>query len=112
MSGGLGSGGPETFLGGRGEELRVDRRARRAYHIGGDEQMVATTTATTITTENLIAEAKRCTGLRTKKQVVDFALSELIRRQRLEELRGMLGKTNLVITQEDLERWRAEDLEE
>ena len=60
---------------------------------------------------DLVSEAKRLTGLRTNREVTEFALSELIRRVRLESLKARLGTVELDVTPEDIERWRAEDLE-
>ena len=57
----------------------------------GDDAMAGTTTASA----ELVNEAKRLTGLRTKREVTEFALSELVRRMRLESLRVRLGKMDL-----------------
>ena len=46
--------------------------------------------------ERLIAEAIKLTGEKNKGKVVNRALAELVRRRKLEELRGMMGKLGLV----------------
>ena len=59
--------------------------------------------------EDLIEEAKRLTGLRTKRAVVVRALDELVRRERLERFRARLGSIDFDLTQDELEAMRAED---
>lgn len=59
--------------------------------------------------DGLIEEAKRLTGLRTKRAVVVRALDELVRRERLQRFRERLGSFDFDLTQEDLEKMRAED---
>jgi len=59
--------------------------------------------------EELVREAQQLSGLRTKRGVIIAALQEFVRRRRLERLRARLGQTDLALTQEDLERLRAED---
>jgi len=56
--------------------------------------------------EELLTEARRADGGRTPRELVEEALRQYIRRQRIEGLISMLGKTELAMTQEDLERWR------
>ena len=67
---------------------------------------------TVTVTPDLVSEAKRLTGLRTKREVIELALSELVRRPRLESLRARLGTRDLTVTPEDVVRWRDQDLEE
>jgi Arc/MetJ family transcription regulator len=59
--------------------------------------------------DNLLRDAMQLTGLKTKREVVTLALDELVRRRRLDDLRSMLGRTDFDLTQEDLERMRADD---
>jgi len=59
--------------------------------------------------DDLIRAAMKLTGLRTKREVVVAALDELVRKRRLDGLRARLGRGNFALTQEDLERMRAED---
>jgi hypothetical protein len=59
--------------------------------------------------ETLLADAKRLSSLRTNREVIDAALSEFVRRRRIERLKARLGNCDLAITQEDIRRWRDED---
>ncbi len=43
----------------------------------------------------LVDEARQATGLKSKTETVIFALREVIRRKRLEELKSMFGKTDI-----------------
>jgi Arc/MetJ family transcription regulator len=56
--------------------------------------------------EELLAEAKRLTKAKTKKAVVEEALSELVRARRIEQLRKMLGTDAIDLTPEELRRMR------
>lgn len=47
--------------------------------------------------EDLIEEAKALLGYTSKTDVVVFALKDLVRRQRIEELKAMLGNVRLEI---------------
>ena len=47
--------------------------------------------------EDLMEEAKRLLGYKSKTDVIIFALKELIRRKRIEELKGLMGKIDLKI---------------
>jgi Arc/MetJ family transcription regulator len=57
---------------------------------------------------DLLSEAQRLTGLKTKREVVAMALDELVRRRRLDDLRALIGQ-GFDLTQEDLEQMRADD---
>lgn len=52
---------------------------------------------TMIIPQNLVDEARQAAGLKSKTETVIFALQELIRRKRLEELKSMLGNTEIDI---------------
>ena len=56
--------------------------------------------------EKLLDDAKRLTKAKSKKEVVEQALSELIRSRRIEELRKMVGTDAIDLTLEDLRRMR------
>ena len=56
--------------------------------------------------EELLAEAKRITKAKSKKAVIEQALSELIRSRRIEQLRRMIGTDVIDLTPEDLRRMR------
>ena len=47
--------------------------------------------------EDLMNEAKRILGYKSKTDTIIFALKELIRRKRIEELKGLMGKINVEI---------------
>lgn len=53
--------------------------------------------------EELLEEARRGLGFKSKTDTIVLALRELVRRQRLEHLKGMLGRVELDI---DLDRSR------
>jgi len=57
--------------------------------------------------EKLLQEAMTVTGVKKKRQLLELALQEMIRHRRLERLRQRLGKTQLTMTAEDLQRMRA-----
>ena len=56
--------------------------------------------------EELLTEAKRLTKAKSKKAVIEQALSELIRSRRIEQLRRMIGTDAIDLTPEDLRRMR------
>jgi Arc/MetJ family transcription regulator len=47
--------------------------------------------------EELVDEAREATGLATKTDVIVFALREVVRRKRLEQLKDMFGTTTVDI---------------
>jgi Arc/MetJ family transcription regulator len=57
---------------------------------------------------NLIEEAKQLSGVKTKREAIEIALKELIRRRRLKEAAAHAGKVKMAITLKDLEAQRAE----
>ena len=57
--------------------------------------------------EELMNEAKRLLGFKSKTDVVVLALQELIRRRRIEELKDLFGTIDLEI---DLDRSRRRDV--
>ena len=50
---------------------------------------------TLILPENLIVAAREATGLKSKTDIVVYALKEVIRRKRLEDLKSMFGKIDI-----------------
>jgi len=58
--------------------------------------------------EGLVDEAREATGLATKTDVIVFALREVVRRKRLEQLKGMFGTTTIDI---DIARSRRRPVE-
>ena len=59
--------------------------------------------------EELIEEAKALTGARTKKEVIDFSLRELIRRSRREHLASLFGRGVLDISPDEIEKNREDE---
>lgn len=57
---------------------------------------------------NLIEEAKRISGVKTKREAIEVALREMIRRRRLREAVAHAGKVKMAITRKNLEAQRAE----
>ncbi len=57
---------------------------------------------------NLIEEAKQVSGAKTKREAIELALKEMIRRRRLKEAAGHAGKVKMAVTLEELEKQRAE----
>jgi Arc/MetJ family transcription regulator len=47
--------------------------------------------------EDLLEEARRGLGFKSKTDTIVLALRELVRRQRLEDLKGLLGRVELDI---------------
>jgi Arc/MetJ family transcription regulator len=58
--------------------------------------------------DNLLRDAMDLTGLKTKREVVALALSELVRQQRVSRLLALFGK-GFGLTHEDLEEMRRDD---
>ena len=61
---------------------------------------------TVVIDDNLLEEARRILGTKTIRDTVEVGLRETIRRYRLEELRRSLGKIDLDLTSEELDRLR------
>jgi Arc/MetJ family transcription regulator len=59
--------------------------------------------------DKLLEEARAITGLKSKREVLQYALEELVRARKTEALIAMLGNTELDLTQEDLARMREDD---
>jgi Arc/MetJ family transcription regulator len=63
---------------------------------------------TVIIDDELLDEAMKVTGTRTKRQVIAAGLKELIRKKNLEAFRQELGTFDLAISLEELEEMRDE----
>ncbi len=59
--------------------------------------------------EKTLKEALRLTKAKTKKEVVNLSLKELVRHKRIERLKSRLGKTDLDLDLKKLERMREND---
>lgn len=58
--------------------------------------------------EELLTEARQLSGAKTKKEAIEIALRELVRRFRRREVAAHAGTIELELTQEDLRRAREE----
>ena len=56
--------------------------------------------------DQLLEEAKRLTGARTKRAAIETALQELVRRRKAAGLAKMAGKVPISLTQRDLRAMR------
>lgn len=63
---------------------------------------------TIIIDDELLAEAMKVTGARTKRQVIAAGLKELIHKKNLEAFRRELGTFDLGLSPEELEKLRNE----
>ena len=59
--------------------------------------------------EALLIEAQKITGIKKKKDLVNEALREIIRRRRIERLRHSLGRMDLDLDLKKLKRLRGRD---
>ncbi len=60
--------------------------------------------------ESLMKKAMDYTGLRTKKDVVHFALEEIVRRKERKKILGLQGKVHWEGDLERMRRYRFDDL--
>ena len=58
--------------------------------------------------DDLLAEAKRLTGARTKRAVIEAALVELVRRRKAAELAALAGRIPIRLTRRQLRVMRAD----
>lgn len=58
--------------------------------------------------DELLSEAKRLSGVKTKREAIEIALRELVRRERRRAVVAHAGAITLALTQEELQRWREE----
>lgn len=59
--------------------------------------------------ERVLAEAMKVAHVRTKKELIDLSLKELVRKKRRERLRAKLGKLSLDISASQLEKMRGNE---
>ena len=64
---------------------------------------------TVVLDEKLLEDAKEAVGARTKREVIDTALRELVKKRQRELLIEKMGTFDLDLTQEDIEKMRADD---
>ena len=63
---------------------------------------------TLVIDEQLLKEAQRLSGAKTKKEAIEIALREFVRRMRLRKIATHAGRVELVLSQEELRRIREE----
>ncbi|MDI6745086.1 MAG: type II toxin-antitoxin system VapB family antitoxin [Thermodesulfovibrionales bacterium] len=56
--------------------------------------------------DKLLDDAKKLTSIKTKKELVNFSIKELIRKKRIEHLISLFGTSPIDITLKDLEKFR------
>ncbi len=56
--------------------------------------------------ERVLAEAMKVANVRTKKELIDLSLKELVRQKRRERLQAKLGKLSLDLSVVQLEKMR------
>ena len=61
---------------------------------------------TVVLDETLLQEAKEATGAKTKKETIETALSEVVKRRQRELLIEEMGTYNLDLEQDDIEKMR------
>lgn len=59
--------------------------------------------------DSLFNEAKQITKIKTKKELINTSLEELIRQKRLEHLISLFGTSPIDITLKDLEEFRKDE---
>ena len=59
--------------------------------------------------DRLFEEAKKLTSVKTKKELINLSLKELIRRKRIEHLLSLFGSSPVDITLKDVERFREDE---
>lgn len=59
--------------------------------------------------EALIDEAKKLTSIKTKRELINLSLKELIRRKRLEHLLSLFGTSPVNLTLKDVEKFREDE---
>lgn len=64
---------------------------------------------TVVLKEELLREAMRVTGAKSKREAIEMGLKELVRRRNLELFREELGTYEIELTPEELERRRSDD---
>lgn len=63
---------------------------------------------TVIIDEDLLSQAMKATGVKTKRETIEIGLRELVRKSNMAALRQELGTFDLELSPEELERLRSE----
>lgn len=64
---------------------------------------------TVVLDEILLQEAQEAIGAKTKKETIETALHEVVKKRQRDLLRKEMGTYKLNLTQEDLEKMRSDD---
>ncbi len=64
---------------------------------------------TVVLDENLLEDAREAIGARTKKETIETALREIVKKRQRDLLRKEMGTYKLNLTQEDLDKMRSDD---
>lgn len=59
--------------------------------------------------DNLMEEAKKLTMVKTKKELINLSLKELIRKKRIEHLISLYGTSPVDLTLKDVEKFRKDE---
>jgi len=59
--------------------------------------------------DKLIEKAKKLTGVKTKKELINISLKELIKKKKLEHLLSLYGKSPIDISVKDIEKFRKDE---
>jgi Arc/MetJ family transcription regulator len=59
--------------------------------------------------DKLIEEAKKLTNVKTKKELINLSLKELIKKKRIEHLLSLFGSSPIDITLKDVEKFREDE---
>ena len=63
---------------------------------------------TVVIDDNLLRDAVKAAGVRTKREAIELGLKELVRKRNLKALKEELGTYDLDLSPEELERLRSE----
>lgn len=63
---------------------------------------------TVVIDDNLLRDAVKAAGVRTKREAIEMGLRELVHKRNLEALKEELGTFDLDLSPEELERLRSE----
>ncbi len=59
--------------------------------------------------DKLLEEARKLTSIRTKKDLINLSLRELVRRKRIEHLLSLYGTSPVNLTPEEVEKFRKDE---
>lgn len=59
--------------------------------------------------DKLFESAKKLTGIKTKKELINLSLRELVRKKRIEHLLSLYGTSPIDLNLEDVEKFREDE---